>query len=663
MIFLHESWADEQYRRQGGAVEPPPADTPWYKAAGMGLVRGAGDVMGAGVLAAGGIVGLMEGGLFEPHASDKVFKFYEDEVQPRKDYWTPDPQTVSGTGRLLGAISSVGFPLMLGPGAAPALIGSSTFSTAADLLESGVDPATATGIGIMSGVATGAAISLPAAGKTLPQTLGLIASNPVLGGVQAAAQGEVLKAKGYTQQAKSFDPYNLEARTIDLALGVVFGGLSHYGRERKAMPVQVEDAIDTAVIAQKTARNNPLNGVKNVMTHNEASNKAVDDILEGRPVDVSQVLKDVKPEDIKAAVVPGPEAVMLREAGDIALKASEDEAVMAMEGPKEPEISDFGPVFTQFKDKPQEAVKHLLEVKTGEAVGTLHHNSIGPIDLVWGKEGTPEKGYEDGYGLAKIVKKHPEVVGRLQGVIDEMGVKSKSANRAILESLDHKAVVRLDWNGETKHWLVSAYKRADTSHTEGSTYGSGSKGGEPTPSPQDVSNKNIPPSHGEVKTAGVSSKASEASAQADTPFAPKASVNASVEGLEANLKAAAQAVRDNPKSLDALRDFNNLVSSHPEAVDFDTYGRLWQKFYGEEAHPFIKATEKQKNMLDDPIEATGERILADNPDITYHAGTDETGEPVIRTAREVVDEARAEVQKAESVKDLFDMAVDCLRRG
>jgi len=141
----------------------------------------------------------------------------------------------------------------------------------------------------------------------------------------------------------------------------------------------------------------------------------------------------------------------------------------------------------------------LLKVKEGEAVAALHHQDIGDIDLVWGKEGTPEKDYEDGYGLAKIVKKHPEVLDRLQEVIDGMEIKSKSANRAILESLDHKAAVRLDWDGKKKHWLVSAYKKTDTSHTEGSTYGSGSKGGKPTPLPQDVSKSNIPPSGGKVK--------------------------------------------------------------------------------------------------------------------------------------------------------------------
>ena len=49
----------------------------------------------------------------------------------------------------------------------------------------------------------------------------------------------------------------------------------------------------------------------------------------------------------------------------------------------------------------------------GEAVAALHHPEVGDIDLIWGKEGT---GKSDGYGLAKLVKYHPEVVDDLQGI-------------------------------------------------------------------------------------------------------------------------------------------------------------------------------------------------------------------------------------------------------
>ncbi|NUO09741.1 MAG: hypothetical protein HUU08_13865 [Candidatus Brocadia sp.] len=40
-----------------------------------------------------------------------------------------------------------------------------------------------------------------------------------------------------------------------------------------------------------------------------------------------------------------------------------------------------------------------------------------------------------------------------------MAVGIKGKNRIKLESAGHKAVVGLDWNGETKNWLLAAYKK------------------------------------------------------------------------------------------------------------------------------------------------------------------------------------------------------------
>jgi hypothetical protein len=88
----------------------------------------------------------------------------------------------------------------------------------------------------------------------------------------------------------------------------------------------------------------------------------------------------------------------------------------------------------------------------------LHHPKIGDIDLVWGKEGTAAKEYEDGYGLSKIVKKHPEVIDDLQRIIESCAVKEDLGSRIILESSDHRAVVSLEYFGAAKKWLLTAYE-------------------------------------------------------------------------------------------------------------------------------------------------------------------------------------------------------------
>lgn len=119
-------------------------------------------------------------------------------------------------------------------------------------------------------------------------------------------------------------------------------------------------------------------------------------------------------------------------------------------------VGPFGAIYNHFKNKAKEAIDFLLNLKSGEAIAALHHADVGDIDLVWGKEGT---GKSNGYGLSKIAKYHPEVLNNLQEVLDDMNVISRTANRINLESDSHKAAVRLEWDGERKNWLLTAFEK------------------------------------------------------------------------------------------------------------------------------------------------------------------------------------------------------------
>ena len=118
----------------------------------------------------------------------------------------------------------------------------------------------------------------------------------------------------------------------------------------------------------------------------------------------------------------------------------------------------FGPVLTEFKGDAKGAIAKLMEMKGGEAIGALHHPDIGDIDLVWGEEGT---GASDGYGLAKLAKYHPEVLGDLQGVLSAMKVTTRNKNRVNLESADHRAAVRLTWDNQAKRWLLTTFRKKE----------------------------------------------------------------------------------------------------------------------------------------------------------------------------------------------------------
>jgi hypothetical protein len=123
----------------------------------------------------------------------------------------------------------------------------------------------------------------------------------------------------------------------------------------------------------------------------------------------------------------------------------------------------FGIVFTQFYHNAKGAIAKLMQEKQGDAVGALHHPEVGDIDLVWGKEGSAKS---DGFGVAKLAKWHPEVLDNLQSILDGMVIKTKGTNRIRLESANHEASVSLDWFGEKKTWLLTAYEKgADANAT------------------------------------------------------------------------------------------------------------------------------------------------------------------------------------------------------
>lgn len=141
-----------------------------------------------------------------------------------------------------------------------------------------------------------------------------------------------------------------------------------------------------------------------------------------------------------------------------------DEPDAAPPAPRE--NGPFGPILREFRHDAQGAIAKLTELQAGEAVAALHHPEVGDIDLVWGKEGDARNSHKGGYGLAKIVSKHPEVLPRLQELVERARIKERDATWVTLEDDAGKAIIRLDWNGEEKHWLVSAYeKRAGSDKT------------------------------------------------------------------------------------------------------------------------------------------------------------------------------------------------------
>jgi len=123
-------------------------------------------------------------------------------------------------------------------------------------------------------------------------------------------------------------------------------------------------------------------------------------------------------------------------------------------------VGDLGPVYDQFRGRGRDAIVFLTRIKNGEAIGALFHPAVGEIDLIWGDEGkTPGQGF----GLAKLVKHHPETLDVLPEIIPSLPVSSANANTVQLDSEQYHAVVRLNWKGHPKRWLLTAFEKRDPS--------------------------------------------------------------------------------------------------------------------------------------------------------------------------------------------------------
>ncbi len=109
---------------------------------------------------------------------------------------------------------------------------------------------------------------------------------------------------------------------------------------------------------------------------------------------------------------------------------------------------EFGDIYEG--PKGAEAESFMLESKSGEVRNAFYHKSIGgDIDLFWGNKNA---------GYAKIVSKHPEVIGKIQEILDRSRVYSVSPNRIKLTSGKYNSIIGLSWFGKSKKWVITSYE-------------------------------------------------------------------------------------------------------------------------------------------------------------------------------------------------------------
>jgi soluble lytic murein transglycosylase-like protein len=148
----------------------------------------------------------------------------------------PDPATANLVENTLFGLSrfatkAIGYSVAAGPVPGAVLAGTDEGMTEADRLKSqGVDLSTRTQVGMVAGLSTAAAVSLPVAGKTLPQTIGLVAAGgPGSFIAQQAASKAILEHADYGKIADQYDPFDPVGLAVSTLVPAGFGAYAMRG--------------------------------------------------------------------------------------------------------------------------------------------------------------------------------------------------------------------------------------------------------------------------------------------------------------------------------------------------------------------------------------------------------------------------------------------------
>lgn len=161
---------------------------------------------------------------------DRFFQQHDEVFGSAVKYWTPQPGEVGFAGEVVGSLAGM-LPTII---ANPALaVGSQVMSQGEDLVEKGVSPAKAVGVGVVQGAGLATGIWMPILGQNLWQrvVLGGAGFNVLQGVTTRAGSQLILEGEKAVEMFPTFDAKML---TLDLLLGMAFGGVAHVSPEMRA---------------------------------------------------------------------------------------------------------------------------------------------------------------------------------------------------------------------------------------------------------------------------------------------------------------------------------------------------------------------------------------------------------------------------------------------
>ncbi|EAU1490450.1 hypothetical protein D0X88_01025 [Salmonella enterica] len=286
---------------------------------------------------------------------------------------TPDAATTGTAGQVLHGLFDMGGQavvgtLLSGPaGGAAAVTALQGFSEFEKLTAQGVDFRTAQEAGLVQGVTVGAGTLIPMsmglrAGGALAESVGAqlartgesavrnvaatavraapdiayaAGTNIAFGMAQRGLTAKTLRDGGYNEMAAQYDVFDRQSIAIDAVLGVAFGGVGRFLNARgesAATPEFSPAEVDAALAANAShhAEIDVAPGVPvNVLSrdaHIQALQKAMNDVSQGRAVDVASIAEPASFSD-----VPGRRNLIAQSIDEVLFRADEGAAARAVE--------------------------------------------------------------------------------------------------------------------------------------------------------------------------------------------------------------------------------------------------------------------------------------------------------------------------------------------
>ncbi|EEU9257651.1 hypothetical protein ACVD1S_07810 [Escherichia coli] len=286
---------------------------------------------------------------------------------------TPDAATTGTAGQVLHGLFDMGGQavvgtLLAGPaGGAAAVTSLQGFSEFERLTAKGVDFRTAQESGLVQGITAGAGTLIPMslglrAGGALAESVGAqlartgesavrnvaatavraapdiayaAGTNIAFGMAQRGLTAKTLRDGGYNEMANQYDIFDRQSIAIDAVLGVAFGGVGRFMNARgesattpEFSPAEVDAAL--AANASHHAEIDVAPGVPvNVLSrdaHIHALQKAMNDVSQGRAVDVASIAEPASFSD-----VPGRRNLIAQSIDEVLFQADEGSAARAVE--------------------------------------------------------------------------------------------------------------------------------------------------------------------------------------------------------------------------------------------------------------------------------------------------------------------------------------------